>query len=275
VAFPRRSSRTPRSRATIGLLLLTAITVLVLDLPGTGPLDPIRNVIATAFRPVRAAGSAVFEPISNGWKGAFGYDDVREENDRLREQLEEQKGLEAEVERLQQDNEELRKINGITIEDVPTKAVKVVSGPISSFEQVVQVDIGSSGHVKAGMAVITGGGVLGRVADTGAGRATVDLITTPGLKLGVATKQGDLGTVEGQGPDDPLILEIDDEVRLREGDLIYTSGIDRSAFPGELPVGKVSKITEADDGVARRVEVEPTADLASRYVRIVLREAPR
>ena len=43
MAYSRRSSRNPRSRFTFGLLLLTAVTILVLDLPGTGPLDPIRG----------------------------------------------------------------------------------------------------------------------------------------------------------------------------------------------------------------------------------------
>jgi rod shape-determining protein MreC len=274
VAFPRRSSRTPRSRFTVGLLLLTAVTVLVLDLPGTGPLDPVRNLAAAIFRPVRAAGGAVLEPLSNGWKGAFGYDEVRDENDRLRAELEEQRGLEAEVERLQQDNAELRKVNGITVPDTPTKAVEVVSGPHSSFEQTVEVDLRGSNDVEAEMAVITGGGVLGRVVDTAGGRATVELLTTPGLKLGVSTKQGDLGTVEGQGAGQPLILTLDDSARVREGDRIFTSGIDRTAFPGDLAVGQVTKVTDAADGVSRRIEVEPSADLSSRYVRVVLRQAP-
>ncbi|MCB0971302.1 MAG: hypothetical protein KDA97_07270, partial [Acidimicrobiales bacterium] len=70
MAYPRRSPRSPRSRFTLGLLLLTAVSLLVLDLPGTGPLDPVRNALATAFRPVQAAGNAIFEPIGNGWKGA-------------------------------------------------------------------------------------------------------------------------------------------------------------------------------------------------------------
>jgi len=276
VAFPRRSSRNPRSRATFALLLLTAVTVLVLDLPGTGPLDPVRSVFATAFRPIRAAGNAVFEPLSNGWKGAFGYDDVRDENDQLRKEIEERKGLEAEVERLQADNAELRKLNGITVEGVPTKAAKVVSGPLNSFEQVVRIDVGSSSKVKPLMAVVTGGGVLGRIADTDSASSTVELLTKPGVKLGAATTDGALGIVEGQGVGQPLLLTIDgdEDVDIEEGDWIYTSGIDRSAFPGDLPIGRVSKVTERADGLAPRIEVEPAADLSSRYVRVVLKDPP-
>ena len=117
MAFPRRSSRNPRSRATFALLLLTAVTVLVLDLPGTGPLDPVRSVLATAFRPFRAAGNAIFEPLSNGWKGAFDYDDVKDENADLKRQLEDAKGVELENERLIQENAQLREALGIEVQE--------------------------------------------------------------------------------------------------------------------------------------------------------------
>lgn len=275
MTFPRHNSRNPRSRATVALLILTALTLLVLDLPGTGPLDPVRNAFGAAFRPIRAAGNAVFEPLSNGWKGAFGYDDVRDENDRLRAQLEEQKGLEAEISRLRADNQQLRKLNGIIVEGVPSKAAKVIGGPLSSFEQVVRVDAGSSSKIKVGMAVVTGGGVLGRVSRTTRSTSTVDLITKPGIKIGISTKDGFRGLVQGQGPDSPLLLTLEsDEVEIKKGAWIYTSGIDRSAFPGDLPIGRVSKISKGSEAVGARIEVEPSADLTSRYVRVILKDPP-
>ncbi|MEZ5138875.1 MAG: rod shape-determining protein MreC [Acidimicrobiales bacterium] len=275
MAFPRRSSRSPRSRATLALLVLTAVTILVLDLPGTGPLDPVRSVLATAFRPFRAAGNAIFEPLSNGWKGAFDYDDVKDENADLKRQLEDAKGVELENERLIQENAQLREALGIEVEGERTRAAEIVSGPISSFEQIVVVNAGSSNGVKKYQAVVTGGGVLGKVADVKGSSATVDLLTKPGVKIGIATKLGTLGTVEGQGPDRPLVLTLESlDDKLREGDPIYTSGIDRTAIPGDLPVGRVSKVIEGADGVAPRYEVEPSADLTSRYVKVVLKDPP-
>ena len=123
--------------------------------------------------------------------------------------------------------------------------------------------------------VVTGGGILGKVAEVKGSTATIDLLTKPGVKLGVATKLGTLGTVEGQGPNRPLVLELQQtDTKLRVGDPIYTSGIDRSAIPGDLPVGRVSKVIDGGDGVAPRYEVEPSADLTSRYVKVVLKEPP-
>ncbi|WP_426572166.1 rod shape-determining protein MreC [Aquihabitans sp. McL0605] len=282
MAYNRRPSRTPRSRFTLALLLLTAVTLLVLDLPGTGPLDPVRNVFASAFRPVRAAGNAVFEPFSNGWKGAFGYGDLKDENEKLKSQLEDRKGQDAEIKRLTQDLADQRRINGVTVDQVRTKVARVISGPLNSFEQTVEIDAGSSDGVKKGMAVITGrvsgsgGGVMGKISDVRSNTATVELLTESGVSIGVRTKDGDLAKAVGQGLNKALNVEgIEDATRIEVGDYLYTSGIDRSPFPPDLYVGKVSKVGKTVDGVPRTIEVEPSADLTSRYVRVVLKDPPK
>ncbi|MCB0972696.1 MAG: rod shape-determining protein MreC [Acidimicrobiales bacterium] len=275
MAYPRRSSRSPRSRFTLGLLLLTAVSLLVLDLPGTGPLDPVRNALSTAFRPVQAAGDAIFQPISNGWKGAFGYGDLEDENDALRRDLEEAKGQEAEVERLEAEIDELRALEGIEVPDEETKAAEVISGPLSSFEQTVQINLGSSDGVKRGMAVVTGAGVFGRVADVRATTATVELVTSSDVTIGARLEDGTLTTVTGQGQDSPLrMAPIGIEVAVEEGDLVSTSGIDRSPIPGDQTIGRVVGIEESGGGVEQVIEVEHAADLTSRFVAVVLREIP-
>jgi rod shape-determining protein MreC len=275
VAFSRRSSRSPRSRFTLGLLLLTAVTMLVLDLPGTGPLEPVRDAFGTAFRPLRAAGDAVFEPISNGWKGAFGYGDLKDENDRLKRDLEERKGQDAKIARLTQQVEDLQKLEGIDAGSEQTRSAEIVSGPISSFEQTVEIDQGSSDGVKVGMAVITGGGVLGRVSDTEANRSTVELLTETSVSIGVRLANGDLAVAHGRGAGKALAVDdVEDTTDVQVGDYVYTSGIDRTAFPKDLVVGKVSKVGKSVAGIPRVIEVEPSADLTSVYVKVVLRDPP-
>jgi len=281
VAYSRRPSRTPRSRFTLALLLLTAVTLLVLDLPGTGPLDPVRNAFGAAFRPFRAAGNAVFEPLSNGWKGAFGYDDLQDENEKLKAQLEERKSEEADVKRLTQKVADLSAINGVAVDQQETKVAEVISGPLNSFEQTVEIDVGSSDGIKRGMAVITGrtsgkgGAVLGRIAEVRSGSATVELITAVDVTVGIRTQKGDIGTATGQGQGKPLLIEGIDEATLSKGDFLWTSGIDRTAFPADLYVGRVSKVTKPAEGVERVVEADPAADLTSRYVRVVKRDPPK
>ena len=235
MAYSRRSSRTPRSRFTLALLLLTAITLLVFDLPGTGPLDPVRNAFGAAFKPFRAAGNTVFEPISNGWRGAFGYGDLEDENEKLKAELEERKSEEADLARLRQKVAELNEINGVALETQKTKVAEVISGPLNSFEQTVEINAGSNDGVKTRMAVITGrsngkgGAVLGRIVDVKANSSTVELITERDVSIGIRTQKGDIGTATGRGQGKPLRIEGVVEKTISEGDLMLPHSVSMSA----------------------------------------------
>ncbi|CAN5405969.1 hypothetical protein BH10ACT1_BH10ACT1_18430 [soil metagenome] len=283
MAFSRRSSRSPRSRYTLGLLLLTAVTLLVLDLPGTGPLQPVRNVLAGIFSPIRSAGDAVFKPIGNGWHGAFSYDDVKDDNDELRAELEEAKGHDAELARAEAEIEDLKKLNGVTVETVTTKTAKVVSEGISNFDQSVDIDQGSGAGVKKGMPVIsgmtsgTGGGLLGKVLEVvGGGRSKVELITSPDFKVGVSLEDGSRGIVSGQGRGKALkATGIKLDAKVEVGDYVYTSGINETQFPADLKVGRVKSVRVASNGLSREVTVTPLADLTSVYVKVVLKDPPK
>ncbi len=281
MVFPRRSSRSPRSRYTLGLLLLTAVTLLVLDLPGTGPLQPVRNVLAGIFSPIRSAGDRVLAPVSNGWKGAFGYDEVKKENDKLRAQLEDAKGDAAELQRLRVENRELKKLNGVAAGTTPTRTARVVSDPSSSFDSSLEIDQGSGDGVKKGMAVITGlakgsgGGILGRIEEVRGGRSKVEVITSPSFVIGV-TVGGERGVLRGQGRNKALMIEqVASIVKIKKGDYVFTSGIEDTAFPADLKVGRVLRVRKSADGQYQSVDVAPLADLSSVYVKVVLKDPPK
>ena len=274
MAYPRRSSRSPRSRFTIGLLILTAITLVVLDLPGTKPLRPVRNLFAAVFQPVRSAGDALFEPVSNGWKGAFGYGDLKDENDRLRDRLAKAEGQEADVRRLEAENAELRKLNDISVDPLRTRTARVVSAPLSNFDQSVEIDQGSGGGIKKGMAVVTSGNsVFGRIQSTRAGSSRVQIVTEPNFDVGVRLADGTRGVAHGQGRTRRLVVDSIAATKVAKGDYVYTSGVELSAFPPDLKVGRVTKVTTLANG-ARSLEIDPLADLESVFVKVVLKDPP-
>lgn len=282
MAFPRRSSRSPRSRYTLGLLLLTAVTLLVLDLPGTGPLQPVRNVMAGIFSPIRSAADAVFAPIGNGWKGAFGYGDLKDENDRLKARIEDQKGDQAELDRLRREVAALQKLNGVAAGDVRTRTARVIAESPSSFDATVEIDQGSGDGVKRGMAVITGltrgtgGGVFGRIVEVQPGRSKVQLITDAGFEIGVRLEDETRAVLSGQGRNKAVVVDgVPNAAKPKVGDYVYTSGIQDSAFPADLAVGRVLRVRTSPNGLSTSLEVRPLADLSSVYVKVVLKDPPR
>lgn len=278
----RRNSRTPRSRFTLALLLLTAVTLLALDLPGTGPLDPIRGALGAAFHPIRSAGNAVFRPVANGWKGAFGYSDVKDENARLKDRLAKADSERARIRQLERVNEDLLKQVGLDAGSTPTKSARVTSEPLHSFDRSIEIDRGSDDDVKKGMVVISGGiegaavggQVLGRITRVRSGSSSVMLITDPSFAVGIRLDSDERGTAQGRGRGKDLVVDgIAADAKVAKGDHVETTGLDGSAFPADLQVGRVTKVRAGSSGASKSIEVAPTADLTSVLVKVVLQEA--
>ncbi|MCU1351389.1 MAG: mreC [Acidimicrobiales bacterium] len=275
MAYPRRTGRT---RFTLILLVLTSLTLLAVDLPGTGPLKPVRNAFGSVFSPFRSAGDAVFKPVTEAWHGMFAYGDVKKENERLRRQLEKLSSDKARMKLLEQQNAELKRIAGVKAGQEPTVTAQVTSGPLSSFDRTIEIDQGSGQGIKKGMAVITEGGLLGKISRVSGHSSTVILLTEPSFEVGVKLpKSREQGIGHGQGQGRPLVVDdgIDAKAKISKGDDVFTSGTDRSYYPPGLLIGKVTNVAKTSDGTALDLTVEPTADLSAvSYVKVVLREPP-
>ena len=81
-----------RTRFTLILLILTSITLLTLDFRGFAPLNSARSAVLDAFEPVGNFASDTLRPVGDAWNGAFDYDNVKNENDQLRQRIDELEG---------------------------------------------------------------------------------------------------------------------------------------------------------------------------------------
>ncbi len=274
MALPRR---TGRSRLTLALLVLTSIAVLTLDFRDAGVVEGARRAAATVFAPLRGVAEAVSEPFSNGWNGITDYGDVKDENERLRDRIEELEGdlveredARAEVERLL-DEYEIPWTGAIDRE-----VARVVSGPISNFSHTVEIDKGTEDGIEEGMPVINGNGLVGRIAQATSSRATVQLLTDPDFAVGVRlVPDGVAGTARGAGEGDPLVVDtgLDGDTVLEPGGSLTTSGADRSAFPPSIPVGTVRGTKDSGGGLTLDLIVEPFVDTSKLvYLTVLLWE---
>jgi rod shape-determining protein MreC len=274
MALSRRSSRTGRSRFTLLLLVLTSITVLTLDFRGSGVVDGVRDAAATAFDPVRSAVSWLGAPVADAWNGVFGYDDLEAENRELREQLAELEGDRIEAEAALRDMEELSELEDLRRwTDLPTVTARVVAGSLSNFQHTVQLDKGSGDGLAVGNPVVTGAGLVGRIVQVTGTNSVVELVTDPSSDFGIRlADSGEVGIAHGTGHGRPIVVEdgIDMSVEVEEGEGVITSGFDRSIFPPDIPVGRVSEVGTRADQLARVLTVELAADLDRlTYVRVL------
>lgn len=270
------SRRSGRSRLTLVLLVLTSVTVITLDFRGGGVIGTVRSSAADVLSPVRGAADAVFGPVGDAVSGITGYGALEDENAALRARIEEMEGdqlrdadAEAELDALL----ELERLGRFT--DLPTVAARVIGTPVSNFEQTIQLDAGGDDGVVEDMPVVTGAGLVGRVVDVSSTTSVVRLVTDPTSSVGVRlSRSGDLGVVEGVGPDRPLdlgLVDLGTVVEVRE--MLVTSGVDDSFFPGGIPVGRVERVESTEGELEQEVVIEPVVDLARlRFVEVLLTE---
>ena len=102
----------------------------------------------------------------------------------------------------------------------------------------------------------------------------VGLVTDPGFEVGVRLAgSGDVGIARGTGEGHPLVVEegIELQTEVAEDEVVTTSGVARSIFPPDVPVGRVVSVTTAADQLSQVLRVELLADLDNlAYVRVLL-----
>jgi rod shape-determining protein MreC len=271
------SRRTGRSRLTLALLVLTSLALLTLDFRDSGIVVSARRVAGNAFSPLRGVAETATEPFTNAWHGITGYGDLKDENEQLRQQIDDMEGEAVrDADAAEQLDALLEQLNIEWVGDIPTATARVVAGPASNFSHTVEIDKGSDAGFKAGMPVVTGAGLVGRLVQVNAHRSTVQLITDPDFAVGVRLVPGDApGTARGTGAGEDLVVDtgLEADVEVAEGTALTTSGADRSAFPASVPVGRVRSTQEGSGGLTLDLIVEPLADTeALSYVTVLLWE---
>lgn len=279
MALSRRTGG--RSRLTIALLVLTSLTLITLDFRDAAVVASARRAAATAFSPLRGAAETVSEPFTNAWHGITGYGDLQDENDELRRRLAELEGRPVVAEDAAQQLAELLAQEDLEwVGAIPTTAARVVSGNPSNFSHTLDINKGSDDGIQAGMPVVNGAGLVGRVVQVTGSRSTVQLITDPDIRVGVRLVPSDVtGTARGQGRGKALVvdsnLEADTDEVPEPGTSVTTSGLEVSAFPGSIPIGTVTEVREAGGGLTLEMLVEPMADTGKlAFVTVLLRPVP-
>ena len=258
------SRRTGRSRFTLALLVLTSVTLLTLDFRDSAVVTRGREIASTVFSPLEGIAEDVTGPFSNAWDGISNYGDLERENEELRARLDELEGEGVQDEDAAEQLDAL--LDQLDIEwvgDIPTATARVIAGPGSNFSRTIELDKGKDAGFKVGMPVVTGSGLVGKLVQVTDSRSQVMLITDPDFAVGVRLVNDETtGTARGNGEGEDLVVDtgLESDAEVRRGVALTTSGSDRSAFPGFIPIGKVISTREGSGGLTLDLVVRPLAD---------------
>jgi len=222
----------------------------------------LEEVTFGVFAEVQRAAAAAIETAQQGWEGYFALQQVRHENERLRQevgqlqvQLQEERALARQTRNLQ----ELLDLRQRTT--LSTTAATVIAGGASPDFRTITIDKGTGDGLRSDQAVISPGGVVGRIIMPTPRAAKVQLLIDRNAAAGALVERSRAqGVVQGTG-DDRLRMEyVASTADVQVGDVVVTSGID-GIYPKGFVIGEIESIDRS--GMFTAIVIRPAVDFSS------------
>ncbi|GIU85254.1 MAG: cell shape-determining protein MreC [Acidimicrobiales bacterium] len=272
---PLSKSQRKMSRTLLLLMVVTSLALVSVDKTGFGPLDSLRRRVLDVTAPVRDFVGAVVGPVGDLWDAVTSHDELERENRMLRRRVEE---LEGAALRGEAASDELARLSAeldlFFVEELDRVVARVVAGPVDPLSETVEIDKGTSQGIREGMPVVNAKGLVGSVERAGRSRSRIRLVTDPTYRVAVRlSRSSDAGVARGQGAGRPLVIEagIDPDTEVRRGELVVTSGLERTRTPGGIPVGRVASSVRVRGDLDQEVYVEPSAPVSALdYVTVLV-----
>jgi len=194
-----------------------------------------------------------------------------EENEVLKARLDERMQLEAKVSELETENDKLReqvdKESDLKAYS-PIEATVIARNP-DRWHDVIAIDKGKVHNVEENMAVITPGGLIGKVKHASQFTSTVQLISssdrTNRVSAKIQAKTPVYGLIEGYDEEEQALLlrRIPFDAEIKEKQKVVTSGLggEDGVFPSGLVIGEITKIEPDEYGLTQKAYIKPSTDL--------------
>ncbi|TFB24934.1 rod shape-determining protein MreC [Filobacillus milosensis] len=206
--------------------------------------------------------------------------DVYNQNEVLKEELQDYKTLAFQVNELKKENEELRSIvnfDEMISDYTPIKATVISRSPEQWFDQV-KINKGRKHGVEPNMAISTADGMVGKVIGASQLTSTVQLLSgfdvDNRISVVVDNNEDIFGLIEGYDSESKTLLfrEMTDSGELEVGQTVISSGMG-GVFPRGLLIGEVTSVELDQYGLTRTARIKPAADLLNiNHVMVIDRD---
>lgn len=262
-----------RALMVMGSVILVTIVLGVFSIRGN---NPVADAVNTIFSPVQSLTVKIARPVRNFVSYLTQMKEYKEENERLKSELETLKKENRNQEEYKKENNRLKKILQLTddlanCETVPAKIIAFEPG--NWFHSLV-INKGKNDGIKVSDVVITSAGVVGKVTEVGINWSRVSTLLDTANSLGIKmTRTGDVGIVEG---DAELLKKrcfkldyIAKNTSVIMGDVLETSGLG-GIYPPGLAVGTIEEIMLDNTGELVKAIVKPAVDFDALYEVVVV-----
>ena len=252
------------------LILVTVLLIIIMGVASTFESFSsfISNVISVPLTPIQKFFSSIGREVDNVISYFKDSKTMKEENEDLKERVEKLEQENRELKNLRTKNEELREalnLKGL-FDDFEIIGANVIAKDPGNWFDIFKVDVGTGDGVTVNCPVLSGGnGLVGRVFESQhTSSKIITIIDGDSVIDGWIAKEkggsvrirGDMGLMDqGLCIMDYIPLEVDVSV----GDVIETSGLG-GLYPKGIVIGKVIEVRNVKSEFKRYAIIEPAVN---------------
>ena len=251
---PEEFSR-PLRRVLVGLLVLVLLALFALWRIDSPRVERFRTALVDRVVPSFSWAMMPITKMVTIVDNFQSYSRLYEQNQQLRDELQQMKAWKEAALQLEQKNARLLDLNQVRLDPMLTHVTGVVLADSGSpFRQSVLLNVGSRDGIQDGWATMDGIGLVGRISGVGERTSRVILLTDSSSRVPVEVQStGQKAILSGDNTTQPPLDFLEHPDQVQPGDQVVTSG-DGEVFPAGLLVGTVAL------GADKRLRVILAAD---------------
>jgi rod shape-determining protein MreC len=251
----------------LALILLVAIALV---LAGQLPFaDSLGGLALDLVAPIEDLVSGTYRGAAGTARGVQTVEELVNENQRLRIEVERLTRDGARAPELQRENDELRDLLGLKRGGAAFQWIdaRVIGFDATNLVRSAVIDRGGRDGLVDGMTVITPRGLVGKIVKLGAtAGGRVLLVTDPGSSVNAMVQRSRAkGVVYGQrgaaGSSQLVLRYVPQGEEMKTGDRVITSGLG-GIFPEGIAIGQVTEVRQQGTDMFQEATVEPYVDFA-------------
>ncbi len=227
------------------------------------------KVVQTVLAPLRTGVSHLKSQAEQFYSYMFRYEALQAENISLKEQISQMQDAARDAEELRRENDRLRDLLELKARHEDFKLVDsyIISWDSNDWSSTFTIDRGEKTGIQEGMCVITANGeVVGLVTQVGPNYSVVKTVLDSSLEISAnIASSGYSGIVQGgfvTGQEGMLRMDyLPTNAIIRNNEQVVTTG--STVYPRDLILGYVVDAGFDEIGVAKYAVLEPAADFDS------------
>jgi rod shape-determining protein MreC len=242
----------------------------------TGLMMGLRGGVQTALLPIESTMASAMQGVSGAIATVTQIGSLEAQNQALQTEV---GTLQRQLDQLRlsaAEDAQLRDALGFKeTNDFKVLAAQVVGRDPDGLLQYATIDRGSRDGLSAGMVVVSGRGLVGRIAAVDSSSARVQLLIDGDARANAVVVSSQVnGTISGTGQQ-ALLFNVapaggDAEGNLpKVGDQVLTSGLG-GTFPRGLLIGTVAQFDKVDYALTQTAELLPAVDFSRLQVVLVI-----